>query len=156
MDAIVAFLQARLDEDERIALGVSDGPRKPEEWIVKRSPYGKFPRDWTVDCSFGSVVVDGSFEDAGIHMARHDPARVLRAVEAKRSLISDLLAQEHFLNDREWYGCRAVTAGRGDEPDQPTGEPCTCGRDEDVERRLRLLASEWADHPDYRHEEWKP
>lgn len=61
--------------------------------------------------------------------------RLWRDLRSKRLLITDLLAEGHFLSNREWYGCRSI-----DEDGQPTGEPCTCGRDDSVRRRLALLA----------------
>lgn len=150
-DDIVEFVNARLREDEEHARA----SRTPDEWRLERDGTSIYPtrvsrprieglRDATVAIVLAVDRVDAQ------HIARHDPARVLRGVEAKRRLVKDLLAQSHFLDNREWYGCRSIT-----EDDTPTGEPCTCGRDEDVERRLRLMASEWADHSAYRHEEWK-
>jgi hypothetical protein len=40
-----------------------------------------------VDCPFGAVVVDGAFKASAAHIARHDPARVLRNVAAKRATL---------------------------------------------------------------------
>ena len=148
---IAVFIKARIDDDERIALSVQDNSAPwTGQWKVDGEHALRTYNDWVLASHHPEPFRPGFLT----HVAHHDPARVLRGVEAKRRLIADLLAQEHFLNDREWYGCRAVTDGRGDEPDQPTGEPCTCGRDEDVERRLRLMASEWSTHESYR-EEWK-
>jgi hypothetical protein len=85
---LVEFLQARLGEDELIALAAIDGaPRwqthydyrdvKDEEghYIIQADP--QYP----------------SLEQAA-HIARHSPARVLRGVEAKRLVIADYLHRE--------------------------------------------------------------
>jgi hypothetical protein len=66
------------------------------------------------------------------HIARHDPARVLAEVEAKRRVIT--AEQDRVLEE-------------GPLPERMRGEIET-----DV---LRLLTLPYADHPDYR-EEWRP
>jgi hypothetical protein len=86
-DSIVAFLTARLDEDEiaaRTAARVSRG----ERW---RCPddYGVFEAH-----SGDAAILIGSPSgylrlELGAHVARHDPARVLADVAAKRALIAD-------------------------------------------------------------------
>ena len=107
---IATWLRQQLDEDERVALAVSEGPRKPEVWEAKEW-LGVPPRNWAVDCPFGAVVVDGSFRDAAFHIARHDPARVLRDVAAKRALL-DLHRWQCCARDVtgytviEWYDSR--------------------------------------------------
>ena len=83
-------------------------------------------------------------------MEANDPQDTIARCEAELALIADLLAETHFLDNREWYGCRAI-----DEDDKPTGCECTCGRDESVKRRLRLLASGYQHRPGYREEDWK-
>ena len=69
-DDLLAFLNARLDEDERIARAVT-----PDDWGVgdESSHY-----EW-------EDLPDAAFA----HAKRHDPARVLREVEAGRQLLSD-------------------------------------------------------------------
>lgn len=66
--------------------------------------------------------------------------------EAKLTLIDDLMATEHFPGGGEWYGCHALAHGQ---EKQPTGRACTCGRDEEVNRRLGLLASAYRYRPGY-------
>lgn len=123
------FLRARLDEDEAVAREATPGPWRvdnpgfPEaivdpagEAIVSGSRWG------------GEAPVFASGEDAK-HIARHDPARVLADVEAKRRIV-DL-----HPNMLGWcQGCASEAY------------PC---------RTLTLLALPYADHPDYR-QEWKP
>jgi len=137
MTDLVAFLLARLDEDQAIALGVSIGPRKPELWIAKLWPFGKAPRNWAVDCPFGAVVVDGAFEASAAHIARHNPARVLAEIAAKRAIID----AHPNVNDGDCGTC--VRAGWG----YPTHGGST------IEHwpcpTLRLLAAPFADHEDF-------
>jgi hypothetical protein len=67
MSELVEFLRARLDEDERIARAAGgDG-------------------HWTAE----DIAVYGERLDptGRVHMATHDPARVLAEVEAKRGLL---------------------------------------------------------------------
>lgn len=147
---LAEFICARLEEDVQAALSVSDGPRQPEEWIAKRSQYGRFPRDWVADCPFGSVVVDGAYEGCAVHIARHDPARILRGVAVKRATL-----ELHGFTDDGWLpgenrrctecGHVELVAGLGQRGAQQSW-PC---------RTVRLLVSEWSTHPDYQ-QEWRP
>ena len=86
-------------------------------------------------------VISGTEEQRpvdALHIVRHDPARVLRQVAAHRKLIDDFAAHEHVIAD-EYYGCAALRLS--DEGHHvPSGLRCTCGRDEDVLRRLTLIA----------------
>jgi hypothetical protein len=82
---LVEFLQARLIEDELMAVAAIDG-----------SPSWQTHYDFRdVKDDQGHYVVQAenvhpSLEQAG-HIARHSPARVLREVEAKRLVIADYL-----------------------------------------------------------------
>jgi len=175
MDDLAAFLRARLDEDEAHA--------QKDLWAVARSTaqgdwdalYGYNVPHSYIEAPAGShariaeftshraspPLADGE-EDLHaadvllaarmVRAAKSRAERVLREVAAKRAILADSLAQEHFLDDGEWYGCAAVSHHP---PGQPTGRDCTCGRDEEVERRLRLLAAIYSDHPGYR-QEWAP
>lgn len=147
-DDLVAFIEARLrgDQEAAEAIDVPDW-RAASSWMrelieplpsQKRLYDGRFP-----------LITEEDVE----HIARHDPARVLREVAAHRRLLADIVAQQHWLNDRYYRGCSAFAeALHPDLPDLPTGRPCSCGRDADVERRLRLLAAIWSDSPGFRTE----
>lgn len=85
---LVEFLQARLAEDELIALAATDG-----------SPRWKTHYDFRdVKDDQGHYVVQAdtvhpSLEQAA-HIARYSPARVLQEVEAKRLVLADYLRHE--------------------------------------------------------------
>ncbi|MEU9495397.1 DUF6221 family protein [Streptomyces sp. NPDC048215] len=110
---LAAFLRARLDEDERVARDCSgDG-----KWDAR------------------DIAIYGP--DLGVevraHMARHDPARVLAEVEAKRRIIYlaiqiPALTAKHnpFQNDADGWA-----------------------------ETLKQLALPYASHPDY-DEGWRP
>ncbi|MFE5958908.1 DUF6221 family protein [Streptomyces rubiginosohelvolus] len=68
-DALVAFLKARLDDDERVARACAgDGT-------------------WTVEDL--EVYASDLSDDVRTQAARQDPARTLREVEAKRQLLDE-------------------------------------------------------------------
>jgi hypothetical protein len=128
MSDLVEFLTARLDEDEQVARDAAvdaGGTWKPGAGV------------WgDLDEVFPVVYDEGRpTPDQAAHIARHDPARVLADVAAKRQLVVALAgyvpADMHFLDD--------VTASRA--------HVALLG--------LTHLALPYADHPDYR-EEWKP
>lgn len=82
---LVAFLRARLDDDERIAAAVDSTPWRQGE---HGSP------EW----DHHLVYVDDDVrifhdltEEEAAHVARHDPARVLAEVAAKRAILDQLV-----------------------------------------------------------------
>ena len=119
MDDLADFLQARLDEDEWVALAVGTGPNSPEKWTA--SQYREGVRPWRIDGQC-SLVVEAVCGPDAAHVVRHDPARVLREVEAKRRIV-----------DRyAWLREHGDTGGAA--------------------WVLPLLAAPYAAHPDYRPE----
>ena len=112
---LVDFLRARLDEDERQARAAMTF--QAAEWRVETSGI--------ITTSADTDVYTDDRELAE-HIARHDPARVLAEVEAKRDAIvlhgGDLRMQLMFCSHCE----------------QDT--PCPT---------LRLLARPFRDHPDF-------
>ncbi|MFJ7417957.1 DUF6221 family protein [Streptomyces uncialis] len=120
MADLIAFLRARLDEDEALVPA-------PESWTAfdVNEPTGT--RRVDVDHSFERVVAC-TRSWRGLHIARHDPARVLREVEAKRralvrceeELMAGMERLTHFIRQTLWE-----------------------------------MTLPYADHPDYR-EEWRP
>lgn len=120
MDDLTAFLKARLDEDEQVARDAdADAWRKAERpsiWVMREG---------------GPVAQTQDFEDAA-HIARWDPARVLREVEAKRQIMGLHRRQSELDYDPICDVCCYTP-------------PC---------ETLRTLALPYTDHKDYR-EEWK-
>jgi hypothetical protein len=147
--AIVAFIEARLAEDKAAAKACP-----LEHWEANGPPRdGRYigPPEWylvgRVDAHTGHLLAEGSqIHDRDhvclIHAARHDPARVLRDVEAKRAILM-----------RYETACRQadVAAVDGGGPEQQAWEKIAGALELDV----RSLATVWSDHPEYQ-EGWKP
>jgi hypothetical protein len=134
---IAEFVKARLDEDEATAKAALES-----EWFAHVTEFASANHYDT----FGDLAVDYwqwfPGEADGVHVARHDPARVPREVEAKRAHLS------------QWMDARAqvVECGRA-------GDDAGRSRWEAVALALTHVvvsdAAVWSDHPDYRAE-WKP
>jgi hypothetical protein len=145
-DSLVQFVRDRLCEDAQIARAAC-WDEQSDAWTY-RSPQGadaKYERHTIVDyCGDGVVVVvtpeNADAEGVGRHVARHDPARVLSEVEAKRLLLAEHLPLLLSSSQRFFCDCQAqdgvITALY----------PCLT---------VQLLALPHADHADYR-EEWRP
>ena len=196
MDDLVAFLNARLDEDERMALSASywpddechPGPFAHDHWVRRHvnetgsanlvrtaletegqptlgTSADPIPDGWVKTHEVVAVAAISESrmpEYLARHIARHDPARVLAEVEAKRRII-------------EWHGRRKETHTFTMIDGIVTADLWTCvtcctdtcptweelGQDHrDPDRigccdTIPLLALPFADHPDYL-EKWKP
>lgn len=96
-----------------------------ERWPLRRAQpeIGQLPRTFPRAVAYSMVEVDSA---AAGHIVRHDPARVLREVEAKRKAIET----------HRWHG------------------PDGCAEDQFCPL-LTSMAAVWADHPDYQAE-WSP
>ncbi|MGV9756956.1 DUF6221 family protein [Streptomyces tricolor] len=132
MDELVGFLRARLDEDEQTARQATEGPWTAE--VSGETGHCVIPSDAqsTREYVARTQLYAAAFDAE--HMARHDPARVLRDVEAKRGIVDDLAEVIRW----------AARKGPGY---QDGADSC--------ERTLKRLALPYADHPNYR-EEWRP
>lgn len=138
---LIEFLRARLDDDERIAQAATSGAWIPIGNSIGAEvngctcgtgghPYGGLHEQY---CGLEGPVVQAAAVDVE-HIARHDLARVLREVAAKRAIIDRhaLLKSNSHLPD--WC----------DECDSEF--PC---------HTLLTLAEIHSDHPDYRQRtEW--
>ncbi|MFJ3141700.1 DUF6221 family protein [Streptomyces halstedii] len=129
-DALVTILHARLDEDEQVA----------------RAAHAP---NWSTDGRRGLHygVEDGWMTDAlttsdADHIARQNPARILREVEAKRRI-----AERH--SPHSMGSCRTC--------ERPHWGVQVCNHCERAAPcpDLRDLATVYADHPDYLAE-WRP
>lgn len=147
---LTEFLRARLEEDEKTALKAAGAVTR--EWSV----------NWHFDPDYGSdgILNLGDQQEAlgagsnrtdplslgqAHHIARHDPARVLVDVEAKRRIVAEIFEYE-ATEDGEFGCCHSA--------EDIATRQCP-GTDPDKLPALRLLALPYADHPDYR-EEWRP
>ncbi|WP_328917260.1 MULTISPECIES: DUF6221 family protein [unclassified Streptomyces] len=136
---VAAFLRARLDEDEADARAATPGA-----WSADDSDYAGAIRS----CGGADVIAGGrrggdasvseSTEDAP-RIARYDPARVLRDVEATRGVLAmyDQMVVDMAAPD-------AATSGPG-RIAVTVLTPVLCH-----------LARAYSDHPDHRADEWAP
>jgi hypothetical protein len=116
--ALTAFLTARLAEDEaavKAAWGVE------WDWRYVAQPFGERP-------SIAHTV----------HIARHDPARVLREVEAKRAVIDRYLSIQSYA--ARPYDAECTT------PEEATRRD---GYLHALDVVMRGFATIWRDHPDF-------
>jgi hypothetical protein len=137
---LIAFLRVRLDEDEQAAQAAGG-----DQW----TPQGH-PSDTVAiyDSHREPVVYDeGAPSEAQMrHISRHDPARVLAEVDAKRRLLAafEQVSQIGWPADPDMI----LTVKQ-----RITNQ--VIGQEEGLLTALRLLALPYADHPDYRPE-WAP
>ncbi|HET9889681.1 MAG TPA: DUF6221 family protein [Mycobacterium sp.] len=125
VDELIAFIWARLDEDEQVAgsnspeLWPGETLRKLADYEVRR--YALQPHDFS--------------PQRRAHVLRFHPTRVLRGVEAKRRILEryeDCLVR---MEDDEYDGGEAALQAR-----------------EYEDFALPNIADEWRDHPDWRKE----
>lgn len=140
---LVAFLRARLDEDHLTAFAAEGA-----EWTVENQKKTRdvetFKNPGAVH--FGVWVVTGENGADGVaettdasharHIARHDPARVLAEVNAKRRVLGVYNSWEFLARTK---------------PHDPNAEITELA----VRQTLRALALPYRDHPDYQPE-WAP
>lgn len=168
--SVLDFVKIRLREDEYITKTTWIGGFDPQVW---RALEDRERRDLEDDETFTEIHAyergygdaPGTEKDYGEivgwinngrraeqHVARWDPDRVLRGVEAKRKLIDTVMAWEHqslYSGYDENVGPFPCTR------DGAECDPVMCGVAEKQDQVLRALAAEHADHPDCRTE-WKP
>ncbi|WP_280244529.1 DUF6221 family protein [Nocardia abscessus] len=122
---IEEFIEARLAEDEQIARESDTGDG---EWFYD----DRFDRVETSDENLYTL-------HHSEHIARHDPARVLRQTAALRDLY------ERALPERECRGHPGPWMHCGDYG------PGYCGMPDEADA-LRVIAAIWSNHPDYQPE----
>ncbi|MFF0389663.1 DUF6221 family protein [Kitasatospora sp. NPDC004615] len=108
-DNLVAFLRERLDEDERAA-----SEAWPVPWSADAEEYGVVdPGDGT---EIADVVVLSTNQQRATarHIARHDPARVLAEVAAKRRVVE---LWSHSIGTGGTYTLRALALPYREHPD---------------------------------------
>ena len=124
-EPLTAFLKARLDEDEATAKAAAGG-----------DPGGSTAR------TAKDVAV-------ALHVGMHDPARVLREVEAKRAIVAEHEPDRvGKFGSEEAARCLVCLTDREGYEELWEADEWPCAT-------LRTLAAVYRDHPDYRSE-WKP
>lgn len=148
---LAQWLRGQLDDDEAAAeaclplhlrVGRFRGAEVPR-WRITKSGTG------IIDEDGGTLRAQQIFPAEADHVIRHDPARVLREIDAKRGLLKLLLSEGHAA--LRPGGSTEIYCGA----DYGTGDPCECGRDERMSKCLRLLALPYADRPGYK-DAWRP
>lgn len=121
-DELVAFLNARLDEEGDLARRCGPGG-VCGEWVARGGRV-----------ELGQVGLDGFPPAVAQHVALHDPVRVLREVEAKRRVL----------------GRHALSPAEGD-PERPWDDRDDCQYDGELWPcdDLLDLARVHVDHPDF-------
>jgi hypothetical protein len=154
-DDLVSWLRQQLDDEERVAratdvadfpwVAETTGPYGPQVRTVEDGDDAQWSRAvnvqmWTCDDEQdGCPDVARQWIAEATHIALHDPAAVLRKVEAHRRIL-------------DLHVTRDGTGGTWD-----TDPAALCNEDSDVQpcSTLRLLASVYSDRPGYR-QEWAP
>ncbi|MFD5491586.1 DUF6221 family protein [Streptomyces sp. NPDC127091] len=153
MDELVRWLGQQLDEDERTARAAAE----PEQWVeLNRAPQQSWSVEYWADPDRAAVVAGGSSahpvavttqgmadtdaEARAAHIATHDPARVLREIDAKRQILRDLEQAEFTLSKA-----------------QPGTMPhdLMTGAVNYLRRAVRHHAAVYDQRPGYK-EEWRP
>jgi hypothetical protein len=133
MDDLIAFLNARLDEDEAAARAVQDNSDPwPGQWEADEHHRLRTFNGWTLAVP---GTPGGEFKPGVLaHIARHDPARVLRDVEADRRLLA------------EWQKAEA---------DPAVDDQWNAGLAAGLRLAVQIRAARHSGRPDYR-QEWAP
>lgn len=135
MSGIVEFLTARLDEDEQDAKDAAS--RRGPHWLAEeyRDDGWGVSRDRAVIASGKPIVTEDNDYSSAMtidHIARHDPARVLADVAAKRAIVDEYMAAvrsvAEYPDDRsaimaEWSFKRAVRRLAQPHADHPDFDP---------------------------------
>lgn len=159
MDDLVRWLGEQLDTDAEAARAADVKEGDPAWWVSPvladgdsytvrserdNAPIARVRRLYDDDGH--TVVLDG--RAVAEHIAAHDPARVLREIDAKRQLV-------------KLHGRATLRAGGGAQYFDTTTVCRSCEPSYQVPElswpcpTLRLLALPYADRPGYR-EEWRP
>jgi hypothetical protein len=148
MDDLAAFVVARLDEDEAMAKAATPGPWVPagadDCWFVTSTTHGLVTTGCNETPGDGMLFIERDKRDAR-HVARHDPAQVLRDVAAKRAI----LKRWEFSRNQVAVGAVNEAAGYG------ASDPGWPLRENSHELDVRSIAAVYSDHSDYR-QEWQP
>jgi hypothetical protein len=130
---ITEFLLARFDEDEKLANDAGAGA-----WQTADNGLGQQLR--IVGDNFEIYDEAGHNEAQAEHIARHNPARILREVEAKRAILAEHRQVSGFEGTGDFAtGCETC---HGDPTSGETEGRGLCGT-------IHALAAAYTDHADY-------
>lgn len=142
---MVAFLNARVDEDEEIALacvGINERagllravPRPLPRWLTS-------PDSSDIKDEAGILRVRHTWNREGEHIARHDPARTLREVEAKRALLAIHHPKVFHRYHTPETCCAVCVTDHEPYMDDDSPDPWPCAT-------VLTMAAVYSDHPDY-------
>jgi hypothetical protein len=125
MSDVAAFLNARLDEDETVARAALAGRDEESE-----------SGGWSEVLAAKAVDLDATDVE---HIARHDPARVLREVTAMRAIVEFYVEPPGGLRSGSAAPSTAAEAEIAKAPRVLTA----------IEAIAFDIAAVWSDHPDY-------
>ncbi|MFF1416541.1 DUF6221 family protein [Streptomyces sp. NPDC058280] len=140
MDDLVEFLRARYDEDAEAARKAAEGHGGTPAWRPEVLADPDYPAQPVLHIGDRTILAglpgdeDPFRADELVHIARHDPARILREIDAKRR------ALDHY---EEFRGF----AKGGTAPFRLAAGA--------VAMQIQIMALPYGDHPDYR-EDWRP
>ncbi|MCQ6250889.1 DUF6221 family protein [Streptomyces malaysiensis] len=140
MDELVRWLGVQLDEDERIARAASGPNARYPHWALSEWQGREEPHSLIGQGTLDHPTVLGHFTSQPIftthaeHAVRHDPARVLREIDAKRQVLA------------------AYSQGA---PSDVIDVKYARGYVDALGKAVRLLALPYADRPGYK-ESWRP
>lgn len=148
IEALVATLNAGLDADEVIA---------DRNTVAGLHDDGESAPSWPDYQTYDGADIDAASD----YIERFRPRRMRREVKAKRDLMSAILAEPHdYIPGDEFYSCSQAVdpdpapgeggPGSGCSNEERAGQPCDCGRDERVERLLRIMAQVYDNEGDTR------
>lgn len=124
---MAVFVEKRLDETEAIARAATPGP-----WIaIDSGVMAVDDETWPVD-----ATESARDREDRVHIAAHDPARVLREVEAKRRILARHADPGHYCDASSQVEVTSFIAG------EQVRHVWPCDT-------LLDLASPHADHPEY-------
>ena len=128
MDDLVQWLGQQIDDDERIARAASPGP-----WRANAEHDEVLAVD-EITVAEGFALSGGQLRATVDHIAEHDPARVLREIDAKRQA----LAQYARVCELTMDGAEAYLLAEGV-----------------AAKQIQIMATAYCYRPGYR-EEWRP
>lgn len=142
MSELADFITARLEDDEAAAMAL--GPVEGR-WVIVTSEHGDEALLASETRGHAYLSLPLPMLDFLRHIIRHDPARVLREVTAKRARLAYYLDAQAKLDH--------IIAHPGEM--SPGDQGMWLGKTAAARMACRHDATAWSDHPDYRAE-WAP